>query len=156
EIEKLERPRFQRELKDNNKVGEFRECLKKVPVIAGVITLGYIPGDPILYKVDGQHRLFAATGADHDQFIATIHITRYVGFAEMAQDFVKLNGSLVRIRKDDILRAAMESCAALKLIVDQCPFVTFDDNVRRATSSSKLLSMSSTLRCWIGSANDTP
>jgi hypothetical protein len=73
----------------------------------------------------------------------------------MAKDFTELNDSLVRMRKDDILRAAMENSPALRRIIEQCPFVGFE-NVRRATSRSKLVSMSAVLNCWVGSAAETP
>jgi len=159
EIESWCLPEFQREFKHNAKVAKFTEGLKANQEIAGIITLGYIAGKFVLYKVDGQHRLNAAlacaVATGNPEFIAHIHIKRYRDFSEMADDFTKLNDSLVNMRKDDILRAAMENSPMLQRIVAECPHVGFD-NVRRATTRSKTLSMSAALNCWIGSAAETP
>jgi hypothetical protein len=157
EIETWDLPPFQRPLKDNAKVGAYREKLRESGgcIGGGVITLGRIAGDSKIYKVDGQHRLHAALTSGLDEFILTIHIKRYGSFAEMAKDYVELQDSLVPMTKDDILKAAMENIPQLRTIITQCTFVGFD-NIRRATAASKLVSMSAALNCWIGSAQETP
>ena len=158
EIESWVLPPFQRPLKDNAKVDRYREKLRENEgcVSGGVITLGRIPGDPkMIYKVDGQHRLHAALTSGLDEFLLTIHIKLYPNFAAMALDYVELQDSLVPMTKDDILKAAMENIPQLRTIIKQCTFVGFD-NIRRATTTSKLISMSAALNCWIGSAQDTP
>ncbi len=73
---------------------------------------------------------------------------------EMAQEFVGLNQSLVRMRPDDTLRAMEHSSTLLRLIRHRCEFVGYDQ-IRRG-SNAPILGMSLLLRCWAGSARETP
>jgi hypothetical protein len=157
EVETWTLPKFQRTQKDNAKVDAYREKVRVSDgcVSGGVITLGRIPGDPNIYKVDGQHRLYAALTSGVIQFLLTIHIKRYADFGEMANDYIELQDSLVPMRRDDVLKAAMENKPSLQAIVTQCSFVGFDQ-IRRATTAQKLVSMSAVLNCWIGSDAETP
>lgn len=156
EIETWQQPRFQRPIRMNQKVMEFSEDLKRNGgIISGVITLGQLPSDPALYKVDGAHRCEAAKEFGLPEFIVEVRTVQFLTLAEMAQEFVRLNSSLVRMRPDDILRGMEETTPMLKLIWEQCPFVGYD-NVRRASSNSAVMSMSALLRCWAGANADTP
>ena len=156
DLESWQQPRFQRPIRINQKVLEFSEDLKRNGgVIGGVITLGQLPGDPALYKVDGAHRTEAAKLSELREFIADVRITQFASLSEMAEEFVRLNSSLVRMRPDDILRGLEENVPLMKHLRQQCPFIGYD-NVRRASSSSCVLSMSATLRSWAGSNSETP
>jgi hypothetical protein len=156
EIESWVQPRFQRPIRMNPKVMAFCEELKRNGgMIAGVITLGQLPDDPNFYKVDGSHRLEAAKTSELPEFIADVRIKQYPTMEDMAKDFILLNDSLVRMRRDDILRGQEEVEPMLKLIREQCSFVGYD-NIRRASYSSCMVSMSCALRCWSGSQGETP
>lgn len=156
DLESWQQPRFQRPLRINQKVLDFSEDLKRNGgVISGVITLGQLPGDPALYKVDGAHRTEAAKMSGIKEFIADVRITQFESLSDMAEEFVRLNSSLVRMRPDDILRGLEENLPLLKQLRQQCTFIGYD-NVRRASSSSCVLSMSATLRSWGGSNTETP
>lgn len=156
DIESWVQPKFQRPIRMSPKVMAFCEELKcNGGIIAGVITLGQLPNDPAYYKVDGAHRCEAAKTSGLAEFIADVRIKQYASMKEMAQDFVTLNDSLVKMRPDDILRGQEEFEPVLGMIRQACNFVGYD-NIRRASHSSCMLSMSSALRCWSGSSAETP
>ena len=89
------------------------------------------------------------------EFIADVRTTLYDTYAEMADDFVALNSSLNRFQPDDVLRGLEETTPMLKLLHKQCDFIGYD-NVRRGSHNCPLMSMSAALRCWFGSAAETP
>lgn len=147
-------PPFQRPLRVNDKVRAVTEQIKRDEVIEGVITLGKLKGDNAYYIVDGQHRIESFKLSEIGEAIADVRICTFDSLGEMADEFVRLNSSLVRMRPDDILRGLESSVPALTAIRKACPFVGYDQ-VRRSTSGP-IVSMSSLLRCWAGSAMETP
>jgi hypothetical protein len=88
------------------------------------------------------------------EFIADVGTNHFDTLAEMAQDFVDINQKLVNLKPDDVLRGLEAGSAALKKIRDGAPFVGYDQ-IRRGPNNP-LLSMSAVIRCWIGSAGETP
>lgn len=156
EIERWVQPPFQRPIRMNAKVMQFAEDLKAGGgIMGGILTLGRLPKDPSIYKVDGAHRIEAAKTTGLTEFLADIRTTNYATMAEMAEDFVALNSSLVRMRPDDLLRGLEETTPMLKLFRTQCSFIGYD-NVRRGSTHCPLISASAALRCWFGSASETP
>jgi len=149
-------PRFQRPIKHNPKVEEFKEGLKaNGGIIDGVITLGRLPGDPKIYLVDGQQRCQAARLSGLVEFIADTRIIEYENMRKMAIAFLHLNSHLVALRADDLLRAAEEDVPELRELREKCPFVGYE-NIRRYSTNSCLLSMSAALRAWKSSRQETP
>jgi len=151
------RPRFQRPLHDGApKVIEYMESLKRSGgIMTGVLTLGQIPDDPATYVVDGSHRICAAKMSELPEFYADVRTMQFADFAEMAEEFVRLNQQLVRMRPDDILRGLEENVPMMRVLREYCPMIGYSD-VRRNTTTSPVVSMSSLLRCWFGSNNETP
>ena len=49
----------------------------------------------------------------------------------MAEEFTRLNSSMVKMRPDDLLRAMESSTLSLQMIRKHCDFVSYDQ-VRRA------------------------
>lgn len=156
EVENWVLPPFQRGLRVNAKVKELCESLNGGEyALDGVLTLGRLSGDSRTYIVDGQHRIEAFRLSSLEEVIADVRIMQFEDMGEMAEEFVRLNSALVRMRSDDILRGLESSTPVLKEIRDACPFVGYD-NIRRNTMSGPVVSMSSVLRCWVGSGFDTP
>ncbi len=148
-------PSFQRPVRVNAKVEAIAEEMKNGVEIAGVITLGKIEKEQILYIVDGQHRIEAFRISGMSEIIADLRIVQFQNMAEMSDEFVRLNSALVRMRPDDILRGLEASTPFLAKIRKECPFVGYD-NIRRSSSSSPVLGMSQVVRNWAGSSTETP
>lgn len=148
-------PPCQRQLRVNEKVKSVVEELKhNGGVLPGIITLGKIGEEPTTYIVDGQHRLEAFKISGLKEAIADVRICNFESLGELAKEFVRLQKSLVSMRPDDVLRGLEFSTPAIKRIRDQCEFVGYD-YVRR-NPSSPIIGMSVVLRCWMGSAPETP
>lgn len=147
-------PQFQRPLRVNEKVRLVTEQIKKSEEIEGVLTLGQVKNDPSHYIVDGQHRVEAFKLSEMEGAIADVRIVTFDTMADMADEFVRLNSSLVKMRPDDILRGLENSNPALKAIRKSCEFVGYDQ-IRRG-KSGPVLSMSALLRCWAASTYETP
>lgn len=147
-------PPFQRPLRINAKVQMVAEKIKKDESIEGVLTLGKLRSDQSLYIVDGQHRLEAFKLCAIPEAIADVRVCGFQNMAEMAEEFVRLNSSLVKMRPDDILRGLESSTPALRTIRRACEFVGYD-RIRRG-GNSPVLSMSALVRCWSAASFETP
>lgn len=147
-------PPFQRPLRINDKVRMVMEQIKKSESIEGVITLGRLRGDDAHYIVDGQHRIESFKLSEIPEAIADIRVVSFDTMAEMADEFVRLNSSLVKMRPDDILRGLESSTPALKAIRKSCEFVGYDQ-IRRGKANA-IVSMSALVRCWSASTYETP
>jgi hypothetical protein len=146
----------QRPLKVNSKVLALSESLKQDGgVIPNVITLGKVDGDRHTYIVDGQHRIEAFKLSELKEGFVDVRIVQFDTMAELAQEFVVSQASLVRMSPDDVLRAMENFTPSIQYIRRECPFVGYS-NVRRGDQKSPVLSMSATIRCWVGSAGETP
>jgi hypothetical protein len=147
-------PPFQRPLRVNEKVRAVTEQMKLSKSIEGVITLGGLNSDQNLYIVDGQHRVEAFKLSGLAEVIADVRVCSFGSMSEMADEFVRLNSSLVRMRPDDILRGLESSTPALIAIRKSCEFVGYDQ-IRRG-KSSPIVSMSALLRSWNAASGETP
>lgn len=150
-------PPFQRQLRVNEKVREIAGQIRdQGGVIPGIITIGVIKAgrDAGEYLVDGQHRVEAFRLSECREAIADVRYVDFDSMADMGNEFVNLNSSLVRMRPDDVLRGLEESTPNLRMIRDRCPFVGYD-MIRRGPTSA-MLSMSTALRVWEGSGAPTP
>lgn len=148
-------PPFQRPVRVNQKVATLAEAISgEGGIITGVITLGRVRTDNATYIVDGQHRLEAFRISGLAECIADVRFITFDSMAEMADEFVRLNTALVRMRPDDILRGLESSTPSLAKIRRECRFVGYDQ-IRRGTSSP-IVGMSMLLRCWQGSLPETP
>jgi hypothetical protein len=147
-------PPFQRPLRINCKIQAVTEAIRHSEVVEGVLTLGTLKTDQVLYIVDGQHRIEAFRLSGLKEAIADVRIVVFANMAEMAEEFVQLNSSLVRMRPDDILRGLESSVPVLKQIRKSCEFVGYDQ-VRRGTYGP-IVSMSALLRCWSAAQYETP
>lgn len=147
-------PPFQRPIRINDKVRSVMEKIKKTETVEGVLTLGMIKTNSDLYVVDGQHRIEAFKLAEIGEAIADVRVCIFADMAEMAEEFVQLNSSLVKMRPDDILRGLESSVSALKTIRRACEFVGYD-NIRRG-AASPIVSMSALIRSWSASGYETP
>lgn len=146
-------PPFQRPLRVNEKVRELAERVKRDGgVLPGVVTLGAVDGK--LHLLDGQHRREAFLLSGCKTGFADVRTFHLASMAEMGAEFVALNSSLVQMRPDDVLRGLEGTIEALARIRGECPFVGYD--MIRRYSRSPVLSMSTVLRCWAGSATDVP
>ncbi len=146
-------PAAQRPLKVNEKIKALAVELKQNGgVLPGFMTLGRIGG--ITYLLDGQHRREAFLMSELAEGYTDIRVRRFTDEAEMGREFVLLNSSLVRLTPDDILRGLEASSAPLQRIRKRCVFVGYD-HLRRG-ERSPILSMSATLRCWLGSEPEVP
>ncbi|WP_166306360.1 hypothetical protein [Bradyrhizobium sp. 2S1] len=148
-------PPFQRPVRVNAKVQEAAQSTRENEAIEGVITLGQVRGDLAYYIVDGQHRIEGFKISGIEEALVDVRVVTFEDFAEMANEFVKLNSSLVRMRPDDLLRGMEDSTISLQLIRKHCPFVGYDQ-IRRASTGAPIVGMSVILRCWAGSAGETP
>jgi hypothetical protein len=149
-------PPFQRPLRINAKVQSLAEEIKTNQTsIPGVLTLGKLKGANSTFIVDGQHRVEAFKLSGLPEAIADIRVIHFDTMADMAEEFVHLNSSLVRMRPDDVLRGLEHSTPNLQRIRKECPFVGYD-NIRRSSTSSPIVGMSQLLRSWAGAATETP
>lgn len=149
-------PPFQRPVRVNAKVLGIAEEMKQSGCeITGIVTLGKVEKDPALYIVDGQHRIEAFRISGLNEIIADVRIVTFDTLADMAEEFVRLNTALVRMRPDDILRGLEPTSPALKAIRRDCSFVGYD-NIRRGGASGPIVGMSAVVRCWCASASETP
>src|SRR4051812_26818125 len=146
-------PPFQRPLRVNAKVIALSEELKETGgVIPGVLTLGELGKET--YLIDGQHRIEAFILSELDEGIADVRICHFEDLADMGDEFVNLNSSLVKIRPDDVLRGLEGNIRPLAEVRKRCGFVGYDQ-IRRGVRGP-LLSMSAALRAWYGSASEIP
>ena len=149
-------PPFQRPLRINDKVRALAEDLKtNGGFISGVLTLGKLKGDRVTYVVDGQHRIEAFKISELPEAIADVRTCTYDSMADMADDFVMLQQSLVRMRPDDVLRGLQASTHSLQVIGKTCPFVGYDQ-IRKGNDRAPIVSMSAVLKLWNGSKPETP
>jgi hypothetical protein len=149
-------PAFQRPVRLNAKVQALAEEMRQSGCeITGVLTLGKVDKDPAFYIVDGQHRIEAFRISGMPEIIADVRIVHFDTMAEMAEEFVRLNSAIVRMRPDDILRGLEPTSPALKKIRKDCSFIGYD-NIRRGGTSGPVLGMNQVIRSWIGSSTETP
>ena len=147
------KPPFQREVRITTKVLGLAEDIKKNGgVIPGILTLGVLDGD--VYIVDGQHRLQCFQMSEVELAYADVRTHYFKTMGEMADEYVRLNSSLVRLRPDDIMKGLEQSNAHLKLIRRRCPYVGYD-RIRNG-ANAPVLSMATVIRVWCGSRNDVP
>lgn len=155
DFDSWQRPRFQRPLRVNRKVFELAEELKhNGGILPGILTLGQIPGDAAIYVVDGFHRIEGGKISGLPEFIGDVCLKEYESMSAMAEDYVRLNSSLVRMRPDDLLRGLEENSEGLHKLREHCDFVGYDQ-IRRGDSHI-VVGMSALLRCWFGSSTETP
>lgn len=146
-------PPFQRPLRVNAKVQDVARQIKASGgVISGMLTIGIFEG--MRWLVDGQHRREAFYLSGCASGFADVRIVHFDTMAEMADEFVELNGHLVNLKPDDIVRGMEPSCAPIAKLRKRCPYIGYD-NIRR-NDKSPVIAMAQVLRCWAGSANDTP
>lgn len=149
-------PPFQRPLRVNSKVLEVAEDIKRDGgVIPGVLTLGRLGTDRTNYLVDGQHRIEAFKISDCKECMADVRICTFTSMAEMAEEFVQLNGRLVSMRPDDILRGLEESLPQLRRVRASCDYVTYGQ-IQRTNTARAVIGMTQLLRSWYMSHADVP
>src|SRR5262245_12304817 len=127
-------PPCQRPKRINSKVEILATEIKRDETIPGIITLGRIGKSSTLYIVDGQHRLEAFKLSGLTEAIADIRIIHCDSMAELAQEFVQLNSSLVRMRPDDVLRGLEPLSRAMQRIRAECGYVGYGQ-LRRGDES---------------------
>lgn len=125
-------------------------------VLSGIITLGQVARENVIYIVDGQHRLEAFKISGLDEAIADFRHCHFDTMGELAKEYVRLNSALVRMRPDDVLRGLEEYTPSLRAIRTACDFVGYDQVRRYNSPSGSVLSMSALLRCWCASQQETP
>lgn len=146
-------PPFQRELHVNSRVEELAAHIRNNDgVISGVLTLGVL--DKKTYLLDGQHRRKAFILSECKVGYSDVRICYFETMAEMGEEYVRLNSSLVRMRPDDILRGLEQTSEALMHLRKRCPFVGYDHI--RYGDKAPILSMSMAIRAWRGSAGEMP
>lgn len=146
-------PPFQRPLRTNAKVIALSEKIKvDGGVLPGIVTVGIF--DRVKYLLDGQHRREAFLISECKEGFVDVRYATFDSMAEMGEEFVNLNSSLVRLRPDDILRGLEGTSAALTFIKKSCTYVGYDQ-IRRG-DKAPILSMNQLLRNWRGSAAPTP
>lgn len=149
-------PAFQRPLRINDKVRALADDLKtNGGFISGVLTLGKLKGDKATYIVDGQHRIEAFKISELRESIADVRTCSFDSMADMADEFVLLQQSLVRMRPDDVLRGLEGSTHSLQVVRKTCPYVGYDQ-IRKGNEYAPIVSMASVLRLWAGSRPETP
>jgi len=146
-------PAFQRDLKINAKV---QSCAEEIQanggVLPGIITVGVLDGTT--YTVDGQHRIAAWRQTGLPVGYADVRTHFFDSMGEMAQEFVRLNSSLVKLRPDDIMRGMEPSTPALQKLRKRCPFIGYD--MIRRSEKHPVLSMSAFVRMWASSKQEVP
>lgn len=153
-VDEWKLPPFQRPLRVNAKVLAVAEKLKQTETIEGVLTLGALKTSSSLYLCDGQHRVEAFRLSELSEAIADVRVIVFDNMGEMAEEFVRLNTSLVKMRPDDLLRGLEDSTPTLRMIRKSCEFVGYD-HIRRNTTGP-IVSMSALLRCWNAASYETP
>jgi len=152
-VQSWKSPPFQRDLKINAKVTNVAaEILHNGGVLPGILTIGVLDGET--YVVDGQHRLSAWMMTGLAVGYADVRTHWFENMGQMANEFVVLNSSLVKMRPDDILRGLESSTVSLQRIRRKCGFIGYD--MVRRSEKSPVLSMSTFIRVWMGSRTDTP
>jgi hypothetical protein len=148
------KPPFQRDLRINERVRQLVEDIRRDGgVVPGTITLGRLDGD--IYLVDGQHRAEAFLLSEMPAGYADVRICTFETMADMSEEFVRLNSSLVRMRNDDIIRGLEAVTPELAAIRRKCPFIGYS-NIRNGQGSRTMLSMAVAIRGWFGSAGAIP
>jgi hypothetical protein len=146
-------PPFQRPLRVNDKVTSAAAEIKESDgVISGTFTIGVFEKERWL--VDGQHRREAFYLSGCPVGYVDVRIIHFDSMADMADEFVRVNSRLVNLKPDDIVRGMEASCEPIAKLRRKCNYGGYD-NVRR-NERSPVIAMSQLLRCWNGSANDTP
>jgi len=146
-------PPFQRPIRTNSKVLDLVETLRMDGgVLPGILTIGILEG--ATYIVDGQHRVEAFRLSELAEGFTDVRYRYYETMAEMAEDFVRLNSQLVKMRPDDILRGLEGTSKGLQYIRELCPFVGYDQ-IRRGPHAP-MISASMLLRAWTGAVHATP
>lgn len=149
-------PPFQRPVRVNSKVQAIAEEIRCDGVsIVGILTLGKLKGDTALYLVDGQHRIEAFRLSGLEEIIADVRVIQFDSMSEMAEEFVRLNTAIVRMRPDDLLRGLSPTMPNLQRVMRECQFVGYDQ-IRRGGVSGSLVSLSAVLRYWQSSSYETP
>lgn len=147
-------PPFQRPLKVNAKVIALsKQIQENGGIIPGVIVLGEL-GPRERYLLDGQHRREAFLMSGVEKGYVDVRIVTFEDLGEMGQEYVDLNSHLVAFKPDDILRGLEESMQPLTELRRRCRFIGYD-SIRRGPTSP-VISMSTALRCWFGSAAEVP
>jgi hypothetical protein len=146
-------PPFQRPLKVNAKVVQLSaQIALDGGVIPGVFCIGLLDGERWL--VDGQHRREAFLLSECEVGYVDVRVVHFKSLSEMAEEFVNLNSRLVAMKADDIIRGLESSYEGIAKLRRACPFVGYD-NIRRGPSAP-VVSMSTVMRYWMGSAHDQP
>jgi len=146
-------PLFQRDLKMNGKVIAVAEEIKRNGgVLPGIITIGVLDNET--YIVDGQHRLGAFLQTALPMGYADVRTHWFESLAKMAEEFVRLNSQLVKLRPDDILRGMEPSTEALQRIRRKCGYIGYDA-VRRS-QKGPVVSMSVFVRSWAATRVEVP
>lgn len=158
EVNQWRVPFFQRPVRVNSRVLAMSESLRHVNggVISGTITLGKVTRDPATYIVDGQHRMEAFRLSTLPEVIADVRVVHFDNMSDMADEFVELNTSLVKMRPDDVLRGIAPSSPPLQRLMKECPYIGFTNVRRGATESGPIVSLGAVLRCWSAGLTDTP
>lgn len=147
-------PPFQRPVRVNSKVLETAEEIRASGgIMPGIVTLGRLGNDKTFYLVDGQHRREAFKLSELKECIADTRTIQFESMADMADEFVKLNSQLAKMRPDDILRGLEESLPNMRRVRATCDFVTYGQVARNSTAA---IGMSQLLRCWYMSQADVP
>jgi hypothetical protein len=152
-------PSFQRAEKLTAKVKEAAAELKtNGGIVSGTILLGKLRGDDAtIYLVDGQQRRLACNLSGEKQFYIEYSLKTYVSFIAMAGEFTRANGRLVAFKPDDHLRAFEVTHPHLKKLREDCNFLGYGHAGRNAREGrGSILSMSCALKCWFGSAQESP
>lgn len=151
-------PSFQRPVRVNAKVQAMAQDLKVNGnvTISGVITLGKLSRDDAFYVVDGQHRAEAFRISGMQEIIADVRVVYFDSMADMADEFVQLNTSLVKMRPDDVLRGITPSHPPLQRIMKECPYIGYGSVRRGASDSGPIVSLGSVARCWYAGNVETP
>lgn len=153
QAKKWKLPPFQRPLRINDKVLACSNEIKANDgVIPGIFTIGKFQGD--IWLVDGQHRreAFFQSGCQHGY--VDVRILHFATMGEMAEEFVRLNSQIAKMKPDDVVRGLEASYEPLQKLRKRCPYVGYD-NIRR-NEKAPVLSMAQCLRGWQGSANESP
>jgi hypothetical protein len=151
-LRRLKNPPFQRPFKMTPAIASLVGEIKQTGVFPGILTLGVLHGE--VFTIDGQHRLEAVKLSERTDVLADVHYLDCESDQEMAEEFHRLNSSLVRFGPDDLLRAREVGSPSLQRLRKLCPFVGYD-SIRRS-DRAPLLGMSLTLRAWYGSEPEAP
>ncbi len=156
EVDQWKSPPFQRPLRVNEKVKALAVKLETDGgIVPGTVTIGTITNDTTTWVVDGQHRIEAFKISDLNECIIDVRVCEFETMADMANEFVQLNSSLVKMAPDDVLRGLEGTVKSLAMIVEQCPFVGYG-KVQRGENAKTVLSMATVIRTWAGSAPEVP